>query len=193
MSGTTGFQVELKRCRQVLGACLLLVISACAAGPPAPPATGPTTGGSGLLNEQVVPVGVFREHVLARCLGTKPVPAVVERYLARPQVQQRVDQLSRAFRTAGQRLAFSRARWAVGRLIQLGSRDDEVGRKALVDLLKLALTQSSAEKPTERENGQENNDVTEELTKYWTENEWNVFAKLLAGGGEQLPATQTDH
>ena len=77
-----------------------------------------------------------------------PVPVVL-RHLARPNVQQRVDQLSQEFRAAGQRLAFSRARWAVGRLIQMGSRDDETGRKALVDLLKLALAQSSAEKPAE--------------------------------------------
>ena len=117
--------------------------------------------------------------------------AVVLRYLAKPKVQQRVDQLSREFRTAGQRLAFSRARWAIGRLIQMGSRDDETGRKALVDLLKLALAQSSAEKPAESENEQENNGVTEELTKHWTENEWDLFAKLLAGGGEQLPAAKT--
>ena len=118
--------------------------------------------------------------------------AVVERYLAQPQVQQRVDQLSQAFRAAGQRLAFSRARWAVGRLIQLGSRDDETGRKALVDLLKLALGQDPLEKSAVQEDGQENNQVTEELTKHWTENEWNVFAKLLAGGGEQFPAAQTE-
>ena len=118
--------------------------------------------------------------------------AVVLRHLAKPQVQQRVDQLSQEFRVAGQRLAFSRARWAIGRLIQMGSRDDETGRKALVDLLKLALTQGSEEKPTERENGQENNGVTEELTKHWTENEWDLFAKLLAGGGEQLSAAQTE-
>ena len=118
--------------------------------------------------------------------------AMVERYLAQPQVQQRVDQLSQAFRVAGQRLAFSRARWAVGRLIQLGSRDDETGRKALVDLLKLALGQDPVEKSAVQEDSQENNQVTEELTKHWTENEWNVFAKLLAGGGEQLPAAQTE-
>jgi len=118
--------------------------------------------------------------------------AVVQRYLAQPQVQQRVNQLSQAFREAGQRLVFARTRWAVGRLIQLGSRDDEVGRKALVDLLKLALGRDTAEKPAGQEDSQENNQVTEELTKHWTENEWNVFAKLLAGGGEQFQATQTE-
>ena len=118
--------------------------------------------------------------------------AMVERYLTQPQVQQRVDQLSQAFKAAGQRLAFSRARWAVGRLIQLGSRDDETGRMALVDLLKLALGQDPLEKSAVPEDGQENNQVTEELTKHWTENEWNVFAKLLAGGGKQFPAAQTE-
>ena len=118
--------------------------------------------------------------------------SLVERYLAKPKVQQRVDQLSREFRTAGERLILSRFRWVVGRLIQLGSRDDETGRKALVDLLKFALAQSPDEQPREPFDKQERNDVTEELTKHWTENEWNVFAKLLAGGGEQLPATQAE-
>ena len=116
-----------------------------------------------------------------------PVP-VVERYLAKPEVAQRVDQLSREFKVAGQRLILSRFRWAVGRLIQLGSRDDETGRKALVDLLKLALSQLPEQEPVEPEN----NNATEELTKHWTENEWNVFAKLLADGGRGLSATQTD-
>ena len=120
-----------------------------------------------------------------------PVAAVL-RHLAKPKVQQRVDNLSQEFRTAGQRLILSRFRWVVGRLIQMGSRDDETGRKALVDLLKLALAQSAAEQPKEPLDRQEHNNVTEELTKHWTENEWNVFAKLLAGGGEQLPATQTE-
>ena len=118
--------------------------------------------------------------------------AMVERYLTKSQVQQRVDQLSQAFKVAGQRLAFSRARWAVGRLIQLGSRDDETGRKALVDLLKLALGQDLVEKSAVQEDSQENDQVTEELTKHWTENEWNVFAKLLAGRGEQFQATQAE-
>ena len=114
--------------------------------------------------------------------------AAVQSYLAHPQVQQRVAELAREHKEAGQRLAWSRARWAVGRLIQLSNRDDETGRKALVDLLKLALEkvlpESSQEPP-----GQEANTVNEELTKNWTENEWNIFAKLLAGGGEQIPAT----
>ncbi|NIA07873.1 MAG: hypothetical protein GWP14_09635 [Actinobacteria bacterium] len=117
---------------------------------------------------------------------------VVERHLAKSKVQRRVDQLSREFRTAGQRLILSRFRWVLGRLLQLGSRDDETGRKALVDLLKLALAQSTADQSKEPFDGQEHNNVTEALTKHWTENEWNVFAKLLAGGGEQLPATQTE-
>ena len=120
-----------------------------------------------------------------------PVPAV-ERYLAKPKVQQRVDRLSREFRTAGERLILSRFRWVIGRLIQLGSRDDETGRKALVDLLKFALAQSPDTQPKEPLDKQERNDVTEELTKHWTENEWDLFAKLLAGGGEQLPATQAE-
>ena len=110
--------------------------------------------------------------------------AVVERCLAQPQVLQRVEQLSREFRAAGQRLISARVRWVVGRLIQLGSRDDEVGRKALVDLLKVALAESSVEKSTDQEENKENNQVAAELTKHWTENEWDVFAKLLAGGGE---------
>jgi len=116
--------------------------------------------------------------------------ATVQSYLAQTQLQQRVAELGREHKEAGQRLAFSRARWAVGRLIQLSNRDDEVGRKALVELLKLALEKdspdSSAESPS-----QDTNQVTEELTKNWTENEWNIFAKLLAGGGEQIPATPT--
>ena len=117
--------------------------------------------------------------------------AVVERCLAQPQVLQRVEQLSREFRAAGQRLISARVRWVVGRLIQLGSRDDEVGRKALVDLLKVALAQSPVEKSTDQEENKENNQVAAELTKHWTENEWDVFAKLLAGGGQQLQAAQT--
>ena len=114
----------------------------------------------------------------------------VQSYLAQPQVQQRVAELVREHREAGQRLAFSRARWAVGRLIQLSNRDDEVGRKALVDLLKLALGDGSPDS-TQESPGQDANKVTEELTKNWTENDWNIFAKLLAGGGEQIPATPT--
>ena len=114
--------------------------------------------------------------------------SVVERYLTKPKVQSRVEQLSREFKAAGQRLILSRFRWAAGRLIQLGSRDDETGRKALVDLLKLALSQLPEQEPAEPEN----NNATEELTKHWTENEWNVFAKLLADGGRRLSATHTD-
>ncbi len=110
-------------------------------------------------------------------------PAMVQSYLAQPQVQQRVAELAREHKEAGQRLAFSRARWAVGRLIQLSNRDDEVGRKALVELLKLALEKDSPESSAESPS-QDTNQVTEELTKNWTENEWNIFAKLLAGGGE---------
>ena len=108
--------------------------------------------------------------------------ATVQSYLAEPQVQQRVAELGREHKEAGQRLAFSRARWAVGRLIQLSNRDDEVGRKALVELLKLALEKDSPESSAESPS-QDTNQVTEELTKNWTENEWNIFAKLLAGGG----------
>jgi len=116
--------------------------------------------------------------------------AAVQSYLAQPQVQQRVAELAREHKEAGQRLAWSRARWAVGRLIQLSNRDDEMGRKALVDLLKLAFGKDSPDSSAESP-GQDTNQVTEELTKNWTENEWNIFAKLLAGGGEQIPATPT--
>ena len=115
-------------------------------------------------------------------------PAVVQSYLAQRQVQQRVAELGQEHKAAGQRLAFSRARWAVGRLIQLSNRDDEMGRKALVDLLRLALGKDSPESSQEPPD-QEANTVTEELTKNWNENEWNIFATLLAGGGEQIPAT----
>ncbi len=116
-------------------------------------------------------------------------PAVVQSYLAEPQVQQRVAELGQEHKAAGQRLAWSRARWAVGRLIQLSNRDDEMGRKALVDLLRLALGKDSPESSQEPPD-QEANTVTEELTKNWTENEWNIFAKLLAGGGEQISPAQ---
>ncbi len=116
--------------------------------------------------------------------------ATVQSYLAEPEVQQHVAELGREHKEAGQRLAFSRARWAVGRLIQLSNRDDEVGRKALVELLKLALERESPEGSAESAPGQEAYTVTEELTKNWTENEWNIFAKLLAGGGEQIPPAQ---
>ena len=115
--------------------------------------------------------------------------AAVQSYLPQPQVQQRVAELAREHKEAGQRLAWSRARWAVGRLIQLSNRDDEVGRKALVELLKLALGMDSPDSSQESP-GQDTNQVTEELTKNWTENEWNIFAKLLAGGGEQIPPAQ---
>ena len=131
---------------------------------------------------------VLSAEAMAAKLGV-PV-AVVQRYLAQPQVQQRVAELGREHKEAGQRLAFSRARWAVGRLIQLGNRDDEMGRKALVDLLRLALGKDSPESSQESAEP-EANTVTEELTKNWTENEWNIFAKLLAGGSEQIPATPT--
>ena len=131
---------------------------------------------------------VLSAEAMAAKLGV-PI-AVVQRYLAQPQVQQRVAELGREHKEAGQRLAFSRARWAVGRLIQLSNRDDEVGRKALVDLLKLALGKDSPES-SEESAGADVNQVTEELTKNWTENEWNIFAKLLAGDGEQVPATPT--
>ncbi len=117
-------------------------------------------------------------------------PAMVQSYLAQPQVQRRVAELGQEHKAAGQRLAFSRARWAVGRLIQLSNRDDEMGRKALVDLLRLALGKDSPESSAESPD-QEANTVPEELTKNWTENEWNIFAKLLAGSGEQVPPTPT--
>ncbi len=113
----------------------------------------------------------------------------VQSSLADPQVQQRVADLGLEHKDAGRRLAFSRARWAVGRLIQLSSRDDETGRKALVDLLKLALDKVLPESSQEA-SGQEVTTVNEELTKNWTEHEWNIFAKLLAGGREQIPPTQ---
>ncbi len=113
-------------------------------------------------------------------------PETLDSYLASPQVQQRVDELSREHKAAGQRLAFSRARWAVGRLIQLSNRDDEVGRKALVDLLKLALGKDSIDNSAVLPS-QDANQVTEELTNNWTENEWNIFAKLLASSGQQVP------
>ena len=132
---------------------------------------------------------VLSAEAMAAKLGV-PV-AVVQRYLAQPQVQQRVAELGREHKEAGQRLAFSRARWAVGRLIQLGNRDDEVGRKALVELLKLALEKDSPNSSAESAASQDSNQVTEELTRNWTENEWNIFAKLLAGDGEQVPATPT--
>ena len=131
---------------------------------------------------------VLSAEAMAAKLGVSV--AVVQKYLAQPQVQQRVAELGREHKEAGQRLAFSRARWAVGRLVQLSNRDDEVGRKALVDLLKLALGKDSPESSTESV-GADVNEVTEELTKNWTENEWNIFAKLLAGGGEQVPTTPT--
>ncbi len=115
--------------------------------------------------------------------------AAVQSCLVDPQVQQRVAELGREHKAAGRRLAFSRARWAVGRLIQLSSRDDETGRKALVDLLKLALENVLPESSQEP-SGQEANTVNEELTKNWTEHEWNIFAKLLAGGGGQIPPAQ---
>lgn len=59
---------------------LLMVLAACAAGP------SEVKVASGrdvelLLNEQVVRDGVFRQHVLARCLVKDDVPRVVERYL----------------------------------------------------------------------------------------------------------------
>ncbi len=114
----------------------------------------------------------------------------VQRYLAQAQVQRRVTELAREHKEAGQRLAWSRARWAVGRLIQLSNRDDEVGRKALVDLLKLALGKDSTDSLTDSASSQDANQVTEELTKNWTENEWNIFAKLMAGGGGQVPPAQ---
>ena len=115
--------------------------------------------------------------------------AAVASYLAQPQVQQRVAELGQEHRAAGQRLAFSRARWAVGRLIQLSNRDDEVGRKALVDLLKLALGKDPPENSAES-SGPDVNEMNEELTKNWTENEWNIFAKLMAGGGGEVSASQ---
>ena len=115
--------------------------------------------------------------------------AVLQSHLAQPQVQQRVAELGQEHKAAGQRLALARARWAVGRLIQLSSRDDEVGRKALVDLLKLALGKDSPESSAES-SGPDANEMSEELTKNWTENEWNIFAKLMAGGGGQVPPAQ---
>ena len=132
---------------------------------------------------------VLSAEAMAQKLST-PL-GTVQRYLARPELQQRVEQLSRENRKAGQRLANSRTRWAVGRLIQLSSRDDEIGRKALVDLLKLAFGQASGETSAEQAAEQNNNQATEELTKHWTDNEWNIFAKLLASGGKAVQAAQT--
>lgn len=119
--------------------------------------------------------------------------AIIETYLAKPEVAQRIEQLSRQHRAAGQRLANSRARWAIGRLIQLSSRDDETGRKALVDLLKLAFGQVPDETPTGQKPEEANSQMTEELTKHWTNNEWDIFAKLLASGSKEVQAAQAEN
>jgi len=60
---------------------LSLGIVSCASGPAPQTETASQTGASGMLNEAVVPDGVFREHRLARCQDDRDVPGKVERYL----------------------------------------------------------------------------------------------------------------
>jgi len=44
---------------------------------------------------------------------------------SRPELRERIDELIQAEKSAGMRLARSRARWAVARLIQLASQDTD--------------------------------------------------------------------
>ena len=64
---------------------------------------------------------VLSAETMAERLCTS-VPAV-QSCLADPQVQQRVAELDQEHKDAGRRLAFSRARWAVGHC----GREDAVG------------------------------------------------------------------
>ncbi len=72
---------RVKQGRLGLAAGVLVVAAGCASGPGRPPEKSPASPAGGGMREQVVPEGVFREHILARCVREDPVPSVVERYL----------------------------------------------------------------------------------------------------------------
>jgi len=57
---------------------------------------------------------------------------------SRPELKVRIDELIQAERAAGMRLARSRGRWFVGRLIQLAAKDDKVGLDAVVKGMEVA-------------------------------------------------------
>ncbi len=65
---------------------------------------------------------------------------------ARPELKERIEELIKAEKGAGIRLARHRARWTIGRLIQIGGQDEDRGAalKALERLAEMAgmLTES---------------------------------------------------
>ncbi len=62
----------------------------------------------------------------------------VARGESRPELKPRIDELIAAEKAAGARLAKSRARWFMGRLIQLAALDSDIGLKAVIKGLELA-------------------------------------------------------
>ena len=65
---------------------------------------------------------------------------------SRPELKPIIDEIIEAERSAAIRLARSRARWFVARLIQLASRDSDIGLKAVIKGLEIAgLDQGSNE------------------------------------------------
>lgn len=59
----------------------VMILAGCASGPAGRSQQKTPDPASRLMREKVVPDGVFREHILARCQETETVPPVVERYL----------------------------------------------------------------------------------------------------------------
>ena len=57
---------------------------------------------------------------------------------SRPELKVRIDELIAAEKAAGTRLAKSRARWFMGRLIQLAALDSDIGLKAIIKGLEMA-------------------------------------------------------
>jgi len=57
---------------------------------------------------------------------------------SRPELKARIDELIQAEKASGMRLAKSRGRWFVGRLIQLAAQDNKVGLDATIKGLEVA-------------------------------------------------------
>lgn len=57
---------------------------------------------------------------------------------SRPELKKRVDELIEAEKAAGTRLAKSRARWFMARLIQIAAGDSDVALKAIIKGLEMA-------------------------------------------------------
>lgn len=87
-------------------------------------------------------------------IATKHKISVVHTYhiaagTNRPELKERIDELIQAEKAAGMRLARSRARWTVGRLVQIAGQDEDRGAalRAIEKLLEMGgmLTEAAAD------------------------------------------------